>query len=186
MTPLEIAAAVVTLLSVLLTVRQHIWCWPVGIAGVALYALLFWQEKLYADVGLQVVYVVLSFYGWYEWLYGGERRTELPATRATRRQLVLTTAIAAVATVVLGTSLHRFTDAAVPLLDSGLTCFSLVAQWLLTRKQIETWIVWIAVDILYIGMFAAKLLYLTAALYGVFLILAVIGYREWKRTLVTV
>ena len=182
---LEIAAAIVTLLSVLLTVRQSIWCWPVGIAGVGLYALLFWQEKLYADVGLQVVYVVLSFYGWYEWLYGGERGTELPATHAPRKQLVLTIAVAAVATVVLGTSLHRLTDAALPLVDSGLTCFSLVAQWLLTRKYIETWIVWVAVDVVYVAMLATKLLYFTAGLYAVFLILAILGYREWKRTLVT-
>ncbi len=185
MTPLEIAAVAVSLSGVILTVRQNIWCWPVGIVGVVLYTILFWQTRLYADMGLQVVYAVLSFYGWYEWLHGSSDRTELPVTHVRRRSLVVAIVAALAFAMSLGFLLERFSDAALPLLDSFLTAFSLVAQWLLTRKHVENWLVWIVVDVVYIGMFAFKDLYLTAGLYALFLVLAVLGYRSWKRTLVT-
>ncbi|MEP6690602.1 MAG: nicotinamide riboside transporter PnuC [Gemmatimonadaceae bacterium] len=180
---LEIAAVTTGALSVYLSVREKVANWPVGIVNVALYALFFWRVKLYADMGLQVVYFVLSFYGWYEWLYGGSEKTALPITRGTPELLIRVSIIGFIAAAVLGTILARYTDAALPFLDSSLTATSLVAQYLITVKKIENWLFWLAADVVYVGLFIFKGVYLTAALYGLFLVLAAIGYVAWKRTL---
>jgi nicotinamide mononucleotide transporter len=179
----ELLAAAVGAFSVWLSVRQNIWSWPTAIVNVVLYAIVFYQTKLYADMGLQVVYAVLSLYGWYEWLYGGEGRTELRVTRTGRRLGTLLTLIAAAGSAALGVLLHRTTDAALPFMDSFLSSTSLVAQWMMTRKLLENWLVWIGVDVLYVGMFVFKGLYLTAGLYAVFLALAVKGYLDWRRSM---
>jgi nicotinamide mononucleotide transporter len=180
---LELVAAIVGAISVWLSVRQNIWSWPTAIVNVVLYALVFYEAKLYADMGLQVVYAVLSVYGWHEWLYGGEGRTELHVTRTGRRLGLLLGVIALAGSVVLGTLLHHETDAALPYMDAALSSTSLVAQWMMTRKLLENWAVWIAVDVLYVGMFVFKELYLTAGLYAVFLALAVRGYIDWRRSM---
>lgn len=183
MNSLELFAAVVGAVSVWLSVRQNIWSWPTAIVNVVLYAVVFYQAKLYADMGLQVVYAVLSVYGWYEWLYGGEGRTALQVTRTGVRVGGLLALIAVAGSAALGTLLHRQTDAALPFMDAFLSSTSLVAQWMMTRKLLENWLVWIAVDTLYVGMFIFKGLYLTAGLYAVFLALAVKGYLDWRRSM---
>jgi nicotinamide mononucleotide transporter len=181
--PLELVAAVLGAVAVWLSVRQSIWSWPIAVVNVVLYALVFYEAKLYADMGLQVVYAVLSVYGWYEWLYGGEGRTELRVTRTSLRQGAALGLIASVGSTLLGALLHRSTDAALPFLDSFLSSTSLVAQWMMTRKKLENWLLWIVVDVLYVGMFVYKGLYLTAGLYAVFLALAVRGYVDWRRSM---
>jgi nicotinamide mononucleotide transporter len=180
---LELVAAVVGAISVWLSVRQNILSWPTAIVNVVLYAIVFYQAKLYADMGLQVVYAALSVYGWYEWLYGGEGRTELHVTRTGPRLAALLALIALSGSAVLGTLLRQTTDAALPYMDSFLSSTSLVAQWMMTRKKLENWLVWIAVDVLYVGMFIFKGLHLTAGLYAVFLALAVRGYIDWRRSM---
>ena len=183
MSRLELLAALVGALSVWLSVRQNIWSWPTAIVNVVLYALVFHGAKLYADMGLQVVYAILSIYGWYEWLYGGAGRTALRVTRTGPRLAALLALIAATGSGVLGLILHRATDAALPFMDSFLSSTSLVAQWMMTRKLLENWLVWITVDVLYVGMFIFKELYLTAGLYTVFLGLAVKGYIDWRSSM---
>src|SRR5688572_7261022 len=178
----EILAVVFGIISVYLSTRENIWSWPTALVNVSLYFIVFLEAKLYADMGLQVVYFALSLYGWYEWLYGGENRTELHVSRATRSLGVRLLVIGAVSAAVLGTVLARFTDAALPYLDSATTSTSLVAQWMMTRKIVENWAVWVVVDVVYIGMFIFKHLYLTAGLYAVFLVLAVMGYVQWKQS----
>jgi len=153
--------------------------------NVTLYSLVFYGAKLYADMGLQGVYLVLSFYGWYEWKHGGKNRTELHVTRAPVRLLALAAVVAIVFAVALGMILSRVTDAALPWLDSATTATSLVAQFMMTRKILENWAIWAAVDVVYVGMFIYKELYLTAGLYAVFFVLAITGYRRWKSTLLT-
>jgi nicotinamide mononucleotide transporter len=182
---LEIIAAVLGALSVWLSVRQNIWSWPTGIVNVVIYAVVFYEAKLYADMGLQVIYAALSVYGWYEWLYGGEQHTELHVTRTTRPVGAVLAAIAVAGSVGLGFILRGATDAALPFLDSFLSSTSLVAQWMMTRKKLESWLVWIAVDVLYVGMFIFKHLYVTSVLYAVFLGLAIRGYIDWKRSMAT-
>ena len=151
--------------------------------SVTLYALVFRDARLYADMGLQGLYFVLAAYGWWAWLHGGEDRTELNVSRASPRLLVSLGAAALLAAVALGQTLHRFTDASLPFMDSALTTFSIAAQWMQTRKLLESWLVWLAVDIFYVGMFVYKKLYPTAALYAVFLYLAGLGFVEWRRSM---
>ena len=179
----EVLAVVFGIISVYLSTREHIWSWPTALVNVALYFVVFFEAKLYADMGLQVVYFGLSLYGWYEWLYGGANRTELHVSRTTRPLGVRLLIIGVVCAAVLGTILARFTDAALPYVDSVTTSTSLVAQWMMTRKILENWLVWAAVDVVYVGMFIFKHLYLTAGLYTVFFVLAVMGYVQWKRSL---
>ena len=179
---LEATAVAFGIVSVYLSVRQHIWSWPTALVNVALYFLVFRQAKLYADMGLQVVYFGLSLYGWYEWLYGGENRSHLRVSRATPRMTVTLAITAVVSIAILGTLLARSTDAALPYMDSATTSTSLVAQWMMTRKVLENWAVWMAADVVYVGMFVYKSLYLTAGLYAVFFVLAAIGHVQWKRS----
>ncbi len=181
--PLEQAAALFGVIGVWLSVKEKVWAWPAGIVNVTLYAFVFWRARLYADTGLQVVYLLLSIYGWYEWLYGGANRSALRVTRTPPREAALLAGGAVLLAVGMGSALARGTDASLPWLDSSLTAASLAAQWLLTRKRLENWIVWIAADAVYIGMFLYKGLRLTAVLYAIFLVLAVLGWREWRRSL---
>lgn len=183
MISLEIIAVVITLIAVYLTARQIIWCWPLGMISVTLYAVVFFQAKLYADMGLQALYFALAVYGWWAWLHGGEDHGRLEVSLASNRLRVAVALIGAIAGVVLGQTLNRLTDASLPFLDSTLTSFSIVAQWMQTRKLLEAWLVWLAVDVFYVGMFLYKRLYPTAGLYALFLYLAVLGFVKWRQSM---
>jgi len=180
--PYEAGGVLFGILSVWLTTRENVWCWPTGLVTVGLYIVVFGQAKLYAGMGLQVVYVALCLYGWYEWLHGGPGQGALRVSRTPRSAGVALAAGGTVLAAVLGAALRGQTDAALPYLDSTLTSFSLVAQWMQTRKWLETWVVWIAVDVVYVGMYVYKQLHPTAVLYTVFLALAVMGRRAWIRS----
>ena len=184
MNSLELVAVVVTLLAVFLTTRQVIWCWPLAMVSVTLYAVVFFQAKLYADMGLQALYFGLAIYGWWAWLRGAEDHGELHVSLASNKTRVVLALIGAVAGALLGLTLSRHTDASLPFMDSALTSFSIVGQWMQTRKLLEAWLVWLGVDVFYVGMFIFKGLYPTAALYAIFLILAVMGFLGWRRTMV--
>lgn len=180
--PLEGIAAVVGVLSVFLSTRQNIWSWPTAIVNVTLYTVVFYQGRLYGQMGLQTIYLVLSVYGWYQWLHGGEHRTQLRVSRAAPRLLATVGVLNVVAWLALA-ALLRQTDAALPWLDALLTTTSLVAQWMMTRKILENWILWIAVDVVYVPMFWSQRLYATSLLYAAFLVLAVMGYTQWRRSM---
>ena len=180
---LELTAVIFGIISVFLSVRQNIWSWPTALVNVALFFVLFYKSGLYSDMGLQVVYFVLSLYGWYEWLYGGAGRTELRVSRTPLRIAMTLAAIGVVVWVALARLTSRLPGVALPYLDAALTTASLAAQWLMTRKLLENWALWITLDVIYIGMFIFKGLYLTAANYAVYLVLAVMGHVAWKRSL---
>ena len=179
----ELVAVGLTLVAVYLTTRQNIWCWPLGMVSVTLYALVFQQARLYAEVGLQGLYFALAVYGWWAWLRGGEDHRELEVSLASTRARVVLAAIGVLAGITLGQTLDRFTDASLPFMDSILTSFSIIAQWMQTRKLLEAWLVWLAVDVFYVGMFLYKGLYPTAGLYAIFLYLAVLGFVRWRRSM---
>ncbi|MBA2707739.1 MAG: nicotinamide mononucleotide transporter [Gemmatimonadaceae bacterium] len=181
MNGLEITAAGFGVISVYLSVRQNIWSWPTAIVSVGMYTLVFYRSRLYADMGLQVVYVVLSLYGWYQWLYGGSNRTELKVSRTGRRVAFVLFAAVLTSAAILGTLLHRHTDAAIPYVDSVTTSTSLAAQWMMTRKLVENWLVWAAVDVVYIAMFINRSLHVTAILYAAYLVLSAVGYFKWRQ-----
>ena len=164
-------------------------CWQLptnitpAIVNVGLYIIVFYESKLYADTGLQVIYVVLNAYGWYHWLYGGKNRTELPVSRTSARLWLLLATLGAIGTALIGTLLSRKTDAALPYIDAMTTSTSLVAQWMMTRKLLENWLIWVAVDVVYIGMYIYKSLYVTAVLYLIFLVLSALGFVQWRRSI---
>lgn len=179
---LEGIAAAFGVVSVYLSTRQKIWSWPTAIVNVTLYAVVFYQGRLYGQMGLQAVYLVLSIYGWHQWLHGGEQRTALRVSRASPRLLALLAVFNVLACLALAVVLRR-TDAALPWLDAALTTTSLVAQWMMTRKILENWILWIILDLIYVPLFFSQGLYATAVLYGAFLVLAVMGFAEWRRNM---
>ncbi len=180
--PLETVAALFGIVSVWLSTREHIASWPTAIVNVALYFIVFRRAALYADMWLQAIYLALSVYGWYEWKFGGADRTELPVSRATRRQALVLVPIGAAGATLLALYFDRHTDAALPWVDSSLSVASLIAQWMMTRKLLENWLVWIVADVIYVAMFAAKGLFVTAALYAIFLVLATKGFVDWRRS----
>lgn len=183
LSPLEFTAIVVTILAVALTALEKVWCWPLSLASVSLYGALFFESRLYADAGLQVVFGAFAIYGWWAWLRGGAHSEPLRVTSVPRAQLGVALVLGGALTVVLATLLGRYTDAAVPWADSALTSFSLVAQWLMTRKHLEAWPLWIILDVLYFALFYSRGLVGTAYLYGVgFVILAILGWVEWSRS----
>lgn len=179
---LEPIAVAFGIASVWLSVRQNIWSWPTAIVNVSLYFVIFYEQKLYADMGLQLFYAAISAYGWYHWLYGGAEHTVLRVSRTPRGLWPVLVLLWAGAFFGLGWLLQRHTDAAVPFVDAGLTAGSLVAQWMMTRKYVENWAVWVMLDICYVALFLSRGLHLTAFLYGVFLVLAARGYRDWSRS----
>jgi nicotinamide mononucleotide transporter len=182
----EPVAVLLGIIAVFYATRQNVWTYPLGIISVFIYIFIFFDVKLYADMGLQVFFIVLQAYGWYEWLYGGEHKTALHVSKISLRMIVLNGLFVAAGTVLLGYSLHRLTDAALPYIDSFLAVLSMSGQWMMARKYIENWSVWIAVNIGSIGMYGIKGLYFTMFLYGVYLVLAIMGYREWKKELTAV
>ncbi len=180
---LEAVAVVFGIVSVYLSTRENIWSWPTALVNVALFFALFYKSGLYSDTGLQVVYFALSLYGWYEWLYGGAGRTAITVSRTSRKTWIVLGAIGVVMWTALGAITSRLPGTALPYVDAATTTISLLAQWMMTRKLIENWLIWIVVDVAYVAMFIFKGLYLTAFNYGIYLVLAVIGYIAWKKSL---
>ncbi len=165
-----------------LTVKRNIWNWPIGILNNGFFLILFVRAHLFADSSLQVVYLVLEVLGWYWWLRGGSGRTELPIARTGPRAALALAAILVVATGGMTVGLARVDDAA-PFWDALTTVLSLIAQYMLTRKLLENWTVWIAADIVYVGLYAVKGLPLTAILYALFLAMCVAGLLQWRAAL---
>jgi nicotinamide mononucleotide transporter len=179
---LELTAVVFGIVSVYLSVREHIWSWPTAIVNVSLFFLLFFEAGLYSDMGLQLVYLGLSIYGWYEWLYGGQGRTVLKVTRTPPKTWGRLAGAAVILWMALAAVTSRLPGASLPYLDAATTTTSLVAQWMMTRKLLENWLLWVIVDVVYIGMFIRKELYLTAVNYSVYLVLAAMGYLAWRKS----
>ncbi|MEO5373445.1 MAG: nicotinamide riboside transporter PnuC, partial [Alphaproteobacteria bacterium] len=156
MTPIEIIATLFGLASVWLTVRRNIWLWPTGLVMVALYAFIFYEARLYSQAVLQVIFVVLQVYGWHHWLRGGGGNEALPVSRLTWRQTLAWLGAAVAGAAVLGHAMDRWFDAAMAYPDAFITTLSLVSQWLLGRKVLESWLGWIVVDVVAIGVYLAQ------------------------------
>jgi nicotinamide mononucleotide transporter len=168
---------------VALLVRQNIWNWPIGIANNLLFSVLFYRHGLYADMGLQGFYIAISAYGWWSWLHGGRDHGALKVSRVAPPVAVLLVTLLVVTTIVLTTMLRRFTNSTVPVLDSLITAMSLVAQFMMTRKWVENWLLWIAANCLSVGLLIYKGLYVTSGLYLVYQLLCVMGLLQWRRAL---
>lgn len=179
----ELLGDVTGLLCVWLVARQNIWNWPIGIANNAFFALLFFSSRLYAETLLQFVFATLSVYGWWSWVHGATARSDtLPVRRTTPREWMLFAVIAVTATAAVATWLARNTDSPAPFWDALVLVLSLIATYGQARKLLESWWVWITVDLVSVPLYLSRQLYPTALLYGIFLVLCVIGLRDWQRT----
>jgi nicotinamide mononucleotide transporter len=181
MSPLEIAAVAASFLAIWLTARRWMLCWPINLLACALYFKLFLDVRLYADMVLQALFAIAILYGWIAWGLGRKDETgEVVVESLSRWQAWSGLAAGAAGAVAIGWFTSRYTNAALPWMDSALSSFSLVAQYWTARRHAASWLLWIAVDLLYVGMFVFKGLMLTAGLYAVMIVLAVIGYRRWR------
>lgn len=185
MSPVEIIAAVATLVNVYLTAKNNVWCWIWGILAVVLYGYVFYISHLYSSMGLQALYYLpMQFYGWWVWLRCGPRRdNDLPIIRLSRRGFIFWFGINIPLATLLG-YLMTFTGAELSYADALVTAMSVIAQYLLTHKYIENWILWILVDVLYaFYLLPLQGLYVSAILYLILLLMAVWGLLEWRRIL---
>ena len=181
---LELFAFLFGVTCVYLNTKENVWGWPIGIIGVSLYIPIFWEGRLYGDFILHIIYAVLGAYGWYNWLYGNKEKKALPITYSSHQELGLLLLIGVIATLLFGYYLDNYvTSAAYPYWDATTTVFSLIAQYQLTQKKIENWLVWIVVDLLCIGIYYFKGYYLSSVLYTIYTALAVMGYLQWKQSI---
>ena len=182
---LEIAAVVISLVMVVCNIREIHWGWPLAVVASAMYFALFWRSKLYGDAALQVFFAVLALWGWTQWLRGQRGGASLQVARLGRRGLLLTVAACALLWPATGLFLKNYTDTDVPWWDAFPTAVSVVGQFLLGRKYIENWTTWIVVNVVSVGLFAYKGLWLTVGLYTVFIGLCVLGWQAWRVKLET-
>lgn len=200
---LEIIGTLVGLLYLWLEYRASIYLWIAGIVMPAIYIFVYYDAGLYADFGINIYYLGAAIYGWMMWKYGSflrrkflrkqfsgkeerkeEQEAELPITRMPLRYLLPLTAIFALTLVGIAWILINFTDSNVPWLDSFTTALSIIGMWMLARKYVEQWWAWIAVDAVSFGLYIYKGLDYTAALYGLYTIIAIFGYLKWKKMMI--
>ena len=183
MTPLEGMAVAISFLAIWLTARRNMLCWPLNLVACALYFKLFLDVRLYADMALQAVFGLGILYGWIVWSRNRADTGAVVVKPLSRAKAVAGLAVGGLGALAIGWFTSRHTDATLPWLDATLSSFSLVAQYWTSRRHRENWLLWIAVDIVYVGMFVFKGLLLTSGLYAVMIGLAVIGYRDWRKAM---
>ncbi len=176
----EIAGFATGALCVWLLVIRNIWNFPVGMANNVLFLFLFAKSGLYADAGLQIVFFMIAAAGWFWWLRGGEQNAGVEISDPKPWQLAACIAAIGIITAGIHFILHNYTDSTVAGWDALTTAMSLVAQFMLGRKWIANWWLWIAVDLIYMPLYVSKGLWLTAILYGVFLIMCIAGLIQWR------
>jgi nicotinamide mononucleotide transporter len=185
---IELIGALLGLLYIFFSIRQHIFTWPTGLFTSLLYIIVFFRSGFYADMGLQVYYAGISIYGWHYWLKGGNHKRnalgeQAPVQRMPKNLVAGSIAVTAILFLIILLILLNFTDSTVPYLDSLTTALSITATWMLAKKIIEHWLVWIFVDLLSAGLYIYKGLWPTVVLFVVYTIMAVLGYIEWKKDL---
>jgi nicotinamide mononucleotide transporter len=178
----EVLAFVTGAWSVWFAARNNAWTWPIGVLNSAFFVVLFWESRLCFDMSLNVFYVVTSLWGWWVWLFGGERHTEKPVERVSRREIVAVCLAGLLLTAAMWHGGLLIDDAA-PFLDALTTGLSVIAQWLLMRRLIEHWYFWIAADLVYVPLYVWRDLPLTAVLYAIFLLMCLRGLVEWRAIL---
>ena len=180
----EILGVIFSLFYLFFSIRQNILLWPMGIISALLYIVVFYQSKFYADMGLNGYYLVISFYGWIIWRKGrGNGGDGLHVTRTGLKLAGILTLITVVAFFTIGLILDHLTDSPIPYWDAFTTAISFTATWMLARKKIEHWILWIIVDAVSMGLYLYRGLYPTLVLFTVYTVMAVIGFIQWKRTI---
>jgi len=181
MNTLEIVGFISGFAGVFLTVKKNKWCFPIGIINVILSCFLFYESRLYADSLQQLVYIPLLIVGWLNW--NANTNDDFIVERLNKKEIVIYFSLFLSSGLLLGYLLKKFSNASFPWIDSLATTASFLAQYLIAKKKIENWIVWIAVNIVYFAVYLQKDLELYAVLYLVYLILAIQGYYQWRKHL---
>ena len=179
----ELAANTVNLASIALATRNSLHTWWTGILGCLLFGWLFFSGQLYADVTLQAFFIVTSALGWWHWKHQRGHPVERPVTRTSATELAFTIPLGAAAALGYGALLHVFTDAYAPFIDSTVLALSVIAQLLLMRRKLETWVFWFAANTLAVPLYASRGLWLTAFFYALFCLNAPLGFFRWRREL---
>jgi nicotinamide mononucleotide transporter len=179
----ELLAAAISAVDVWLATRRSMISWPVTILASALYGEQFRESRLYSDMLLQGIFILFAVYGWWHWYRGVQAEGSVRVEKPDAAVLLRDAAVGALASLLLGYWMTKHTDASLPWLDAALTGFSLVGTWWGARKYIANWWLWIVVDVVYVGEYLMKHLILTAGLYAVFVLLAMLGLRDWHRAL---
>jgi nicotinamide mononucleotide transporter len=183
MSPWEVAAVGLAIAYLALAIRQNIWCWAAAFASTAIYLVLMFQARLYMESALQVFYLAMAVYGWYHWGHGPGPGHELPVTTWGRTQHSIAVSSVLTLSLISGAALDAFSDAALPYLDSFTTWGAIVTTWMVARKVLENWLYWFVIDSVSIYLYVIRELYLTAMLFGVYLVMIVFGYLAWRRDL---
>ena len=165
---------------IVLATRENIWCWPAALIGTATAIILFWDVSLLMESALNVYYLVMALYGWYQWRYGSKDHSTLAIQRWQTHQHLIAIAVILVLSVVSGFGLEKFTTADYPFIDSFTTWAAVFTTWMVARKVLENWLYWIVIDAVSVWLFWQKELYLYALLFIAYTIIAVFGYREWR------
>ena len=176
---IEWVAATLGVINISLLIFRSVWNFPFGIAMVALYVFVFYEERLYAEAGLQIFFILAQAWGWWMWVRVGGEDNRVPVRWLDWPSRAVWLMVTAAVSVNLGWVLYRFTNAVLPYADSAIAGASVAAQILLGFRRIENWLIWIAIDVASIALYINRGLYPTAGLYGGFLVLSLIGLREW-------
>lgn len=184
MTAVEFIAVALGVTSVYLTTKQKMWCWPTGILMTALYVFIFFKAKLYSDMIENFIYIPMQIYGWWFWLYGNRKvKDAVPVRTLSNKHRLFWISEIAIVSLMLGFLMATYTDAALPYWDALTTVMSLTAQWLMGRKILENWVLWITVDVMALFIYSFKGLYMTTGLYALFLMLAISGGIKWYKSM---
>lgn len=178
----ELAGALLGLIQIVLVVRRSIWNFPVAMVMVSLIGLTLFDARLYSESALQAFFFTVNAIGWIQWRKVEDRLHQVPVSRMTGPQRWRWAAITTALSLSLGWIMHRFTDAAMPFANSAVAGASVAAQLLLNGRRLENWVLWIGIDVVSVGLYIMRDLYFLAALYLVFLVISVIGLREWYRS----
>lgn len=181
---IEWLGTVTGIIGVWLTIRERAAAWPILIVCYGCYVFISLDAKLYAMMLSQIIFIVISAYGWYEWVAGKSADGEpLKITHTPLKKIAIATAILITGTAVFGGLLSGYTDSTYAYLDGFATVCSFIAQWMLARKHIETWICWVLSDVIFIGIFIVQGYWMSAFLFSVFICLALRGWHHWKSTI---
>lgn len=175
----EVLAVGLGIAYLLLAVRQSLWCWYAAFLSTAIFLVLFWHVNLMMESGLQVYYLAMAVYGWWQWQYGSQDHDKLRISSWSARHHLSAVSVVLLASVVSGALLTQYTDAALPYLDSFTTWGSVLTTWMVARKVLENWLYWLVIDSISIYLYIDRELYLTAALFAVYLVIVIFGYRKW-------
>jgi len=181
--PIEIAGFVLTIVSIWLNTKQNPWGWGVGILSILCYIYIFASVWLLGDFLLNIYFFITSIYGWYLWKFGKKGNKLLPVTRISLSEIKILILVGIIGSFLLGALLSSYPQAAVPYWDAETTAFSLIGQWLLVRKKLENWLVWIFVNLQYVAIYFYKDLIATSLLYVILTALAFKGWQDWRKSL---